>query len=282
MRYYAAKKYLLKSMAKGLGEEFVKYLRDMLVEKDTSDEFKALLLGIPSVEEIYDAGKYKTFDEAKVTQNKVKIFIAKRLENVFLELLKSNNNALKNAAIQYLAALGKYKNLVLEYYYNAQNMTEKEAAFKAITASSWNEKGAVIEDFYNRYKGYDAVLNKWFAIQMAAGSKEVLQNAKKLLKHHDFNLSTPSRAYALIRTLIHNPCVFNRADGAGYSFVADCIIKASEVNKNVTNRLLDAFFRYNNLSDEMEVKLNKAAMFMKERIKDEAIVEKINKKLRTP
>ena len=55
-------------------------------------------------------------------------------------------------------------------------------------------------------------------------------------------MTTPNKVRALIGTFaMQNPSQFNRADGAGYNFVARQVLALDKMNPQVAARLLNAF-----------------------------------------
>jgi aminopeptidase N len=61
------------------------------------------------------------------------------------------------------------------------------------------------------------------------------------MQHKGFSLGNPNRVRALIGGFAANLTQFNRADGAGYEFVADMVIALDRTNPQVASRLLGSF-----------------------------------------
>ena len=63
-----------------------------------------------------------------------------------------------------------------------------------------------------------------------------------LLSHPKFSLKNPNRVRALIGSFVNgNPTGFNRADGAGYEFLASSALQIDRFNPHMAARLLGAF-----------------------------------------
>ena len=63
-----------------------------------------------------------------------------------------------------------------------------------------------------------------------------------LTGHPAFSLANPNRVRALIGAFAQgNPTQFNRADGAGYDFVADTVLALDPKNPQVAARMATAF-----------------------------------------
>jgi aminopeptidase N len=69
-----------------------------------------------------------------------------------------------------------------------------------------------------------------------------LGRVRELTRHPAFSLRNPNRMRALIGALAQgNQTQFNRADGAGYAFIADQVLALDGANPQVASRLMTAF-----------------------------------------
>ena len=65
---------------------------------------------------------------------------------------------------------------------------------------------------------------------------------RALLAHPSFSISNPNRIRALVGTFAGaNQTQFNRADGAGYDFLADFVVDLDRRNPQTAARLLVSF-----------------------------------------
>jgi aminopeptidase N len=67
------------------------------------------------------------------------------------------------------------------------------------------------------------------------------------MRHHAFSLANPNRTRALIGGFTANQTQFNRADGAGYQFLADIVLRLDESNPQIAARLLTALRSWRSL-----------------------------------
>ena len=69
-----------------------------------------------------------------------------------------------------------------------------------------------------------------------------LDRVRALISHPAFSFANPNRMRSLIGAFAQaNQTQFNRADGAGYDFVADIVLALDPKNPQVAARLLSAF-----------------------------------------
>ena len=62
------------------------------------------------------------------------------------------------------------------------------------------------------------------------------------MEHPAFSIANPNRVRSLIGSFaMLNQTQFNRADGAGYRFLAAIVLRADELNPQLAARLLTAF-----------------------------------------
>src|SRR5262245_45410811 len=152
--------------------------------------------------------------------------------------------ALRSAALDLLVATGAAPEIARaeRHYREATNMTDAIAALSILSQRSGPEGQTALEHFYARWQDEPLVLDKWFAVQARAARPDSVETVEALLSHPKFSLKNPNRIRALIGSFIHaNPTGFNRADGAGYRFLAAQALEIDRFNPHVAARLLGAF-----------------------------------------
>ncbi len=256
-KYIAMHKYILSSIS-DKDYTIASLMKTMLKDKSISSEIKVKLLSVPSSSAISSMYSDNDFEKSfKVRENFIKE-IATELRNEFSEILNNDKSKeFKNLALCYLSRLPDYKNLVIKTYYDADDMTTKFNAFVLIVSNKWQEKEDVIADFYNRYKDNHLVINKWFAAIALSPLSDTLQMVKQLTRHKDFSFANPNKVYALIGSFARNSVLFHNKDGAGYEFLADCIIAVDKENPQIANVLLD-FFGIHKVDNERDILVKNA------------------------
>jgi len=115
-------------------------------------------------------------------------------------------------------------------------MTEQLSAL-ALAISAGVGSDAVAE-FYEQWKSDTLVMDKWFAIQASSATPDVaLKTVQTLADHPDFNWKNPNRFRSLIGPFAMSPAAFHAADGSGYAFIADWLIKLDAINPQTTARM---------------------------------------------
>ena len=125
-------------------------------------------------------------------------------------------------------------------YDRADNMTLKLGALGCLLDA---EVGAdALARFHAEFAGDALVIDKWFSMQVAhAGPRTAVDTARALTEHADFNWKNPNRFRALFGALMMNPAGFHAVGGAGYTLLADWLIKLDPVNPQITARMTTGF-----------------------------------------
>jgi aminopeptidase N len=156
----------------------------------------------------------------------------------------AGRRALKNTCLDLLAAAGGAAAIALatRQYHTADNMTDRAAALATLSLHDVPERQAAIDDFYRRYEADPLVIDKWLALQAAIPEPRTLDRVRALTGHPAFSLANPNRVRSLVGSFTQaNQTQFNRADGAGYRFLADIVCRLDPKNPQVAARLMTAF-----------------------------------------
>ncbi|MDO5642421.1 MAG: aminopeptidase N C-terminal domain-containing protein, partial [Paracoccus sp. (in: a-proteobacteria)] len=86
------------------------------------------------------------------------------------------------------------------------------------------------------------VVDMWFMLStLHSPPDQALAVARELAAHPDFDWRNPNRFRALIGGFSANHAGFHRADGGGYDFLADWLIRMDAVNPQIAARMSSAF-----------------------------------------
>ncbi len=187
----------------------------------------------------------------------VKTELATRNRHAFLTLYELNEGegvynitpreigkrSLKNLSLSYLMALDPLPDEVLSrcsaQYRQATNMTDTIAALARLADLDLSVRREALDDFYNRWAGDPLVLDKWFTLQAMSSLPDTLEEVKKLLDNPSFSIKNPNKVRALIGAFCTgNHVRFHDGSGAGYSFLADMILRLNGINPQIAARLV--------------------------------------------
>jgi aminopeptidase N len=156
----------------------------------------------------------------------------------------AGRRALRNVALDLLVAAGTPEAIVraARQYNAADNMTDRTAALATLSLHAGPERDRVFADYSTRYATDALVIDKWFGLQAMIPQPDTLDKVRALTVHPAFSFANPNRVRALIGAFAQgNPTQFNRADGAGYEFIADNVLALDPKNPQLAARLATAF-----------------------------------------
>ncbi len=156
----------------------------------------------------------------------------------------AGRRALRNVCLSYLMALEEPQTagLALEQLTSADNMTDALAALNELARSPHPERTEALGAFYQRWEDYPLVVDKWFRVQAISDLPGTLSDVQRLTEHEKFQLGNPNKVHALLGTFSHaNPLHFHAADGKGYQFITEQILRIDAANPQVAARLVSAF-----------------------------------------
>jgi len=127
---------------------------------------------------------------------------------------------------------------------NADNMTDRQGALMVLCGLESPERETKLQAFYDRYKGNDLVIDKWFTLQALSLHPDVLAQVKALEEHPDFTMKNPNRVRSLYMAFAGNPQAFHAADGSGYKMIADVILALDPINAQTAARFVSPLGRW--------------------------------------
>ncbi|MDJ1159011.1 aminopeptidase N [Chelatococcus sp. SYSU_G07232] len=156
----------------------------------------------------------------------------------------AGRRALRHAALDLLAAgdAARGTELAVAQFAAADNMTDRFGALAVLAHLPGAARETALADFAGRFHDDPLVLDKWFALQATIPEAGTLDRVRELTRHPAFSMGNPNRVRSLVGSFaMGNATQFNRADGAGYDFLADVVIALDPKNPQVAARLLTAF-----------------------------------------
>ncbi|MSU90537.1 aminopeptidase N [Rhodobacteraceae bacterium 2CG4] len=220
--------------------------------------FKALVLGFPTAEDVFRTVRQ---DSPPPDPAEVRVALI-RLDTALARLIpdlperiralavpgryspdadSAGRRALSGRLLGLLTRLEPDAATARAVFARTDNMTETMQALGLLVRS--DNADAALAAFHARWKDDPLVLDKWFSVQAALTPPErAVETVQALTEHADFDWKTPNRLRAVVGSFaMGNMAGFHRADGAGYRFLADWLIKLDPVNPQTTARLAGAF-----------------------------------------
>ncbi|MFQ5564931.1 MAG: aminopeptidase N [Paracoccaceae bacterium] len=246
----------------GIPDPWVEGMAAVLTDTALDPAFRAMALEVPGVDEI--AGEIAARgglcdpDAIDAACRAMRKSLGDRLSthlNETYEYSRSDapyspdaaaagRRALKNRCLALLAATGSADAFALAetQFRAAGNMSDALPALTALAHEGAPAADGLLEDFHARWRHDPLVVDKWLALQASAPLPGTLERVEALTGHPSFDWKNPNKFRSLIGMLAGaNPVAFHRADGAGYRFLADWLIRLDAVNPQTTARVAGAF-----------------------------------------
>lgn len=254
-----------KTLITSKASKFAVALEHALHDTTLDDAYKAELLKLPAVADVAREKAVRVdhaaiFEAHRAFSRAVAEKLADTLDEVYAKTsngakfspdsASAGRRALRNAALTLMTTRGTEEDYArLERHYRrASNMTDAAHALVLTAGVDAAARGDILQDFFERWKDDHLVIDMWFAAQAQSPRAETLDEVKALCGHPLFKITTPNKVRALIGTFaMANPLQFNRADGAGYDFVAEKVLEIDALNPQVAARMLGAFRSYRSL-----------------------------------
>jgi len=245
-------------------------MRGVLNHPTLDPAFKELVLLPPS--EIYVAEQLESVDPQRVhaAREAMRMQLAQALRDDWAAAFEAHQvtggysadpisvgkRALANLALSMLCldavARGDtvWPGRAYQRFKDAGNMTDRQGALWALLASHSELAEPALARFYELFKGEPLVIDKWFTLQAMLPEAATLARVKDLTAHKAFSMGNPNRVRSLIGAFAQgNQTQFNRADGAGYGFLAEQIIDIDKRNPQVAARILTSMRSWRSLED---------------------------------
>lgn len=194
-----------------------------------------------------------------------------------------NRRKLKNTCLLFLmkAYEDKTLDICLEQFNTSSNMTDAAFSFNLlVNAKDKDVREKSIQDFYNKWKGDELVLDKWFMTQALSEAPDTLERVRTLLGHPDFNITNPNKCRSLIGAFcMGNYRHFHAIDGSGYEFLTEMLLKVDKINAQVAARLATPFTRWQNLDNNRQKLIQEQLQHLSKEKLSKDVAELVNKSL---
>jgi aminopeptidase N len=240
--------------------ELVQAFRSVLNNTQLDNALKAQLLVLPSEAELGEAMEVIDVEALIAARRCLRESLAKQLAPEFSDLYRQYHSqepyiftqeavgkrSLKNTALSYLMLQAGQQaiDLCLTQFKQTDNMTCQSIALRLLANRDCPEREQALAEFYHQWQKEALVLDKWFTIQATAELPDTLAQVKRLLDHPAFSIKNPNKVRALIGAFSVNFAAFHQADGQGYQFLADQVLRLDGLNPQVAARIVQPLTRW--------------------------------------
>jgi len=249
-------------------EYFISSYQKILADKAIDKALVARALTLPSHSYIAEMMDVVDVDSIHLSRESINHEVAARLKENWLAVYHENKSDqfdlnpqsmgrrfLKNQALDFLVKTGDDDcvQLALNQFDIADNMTDQQAAFRALVHNVTSETEAAISAFYMRWKHDPLVMDKWFMIQATVAHENTLDRVEVLFDHDDFDIKNPNRVRSLLGAFCSaNPYCFHEVSGRGYSLLGKYINRLNDINPQIAARLTIPLTRWKRYDDNRQ------------------------------
>ena len=252
--------------------DFLDAMHKVALDETLDPAFRALALSLPSedaiAQAVFDTGHtpdpqaiYKARSDLalaladRMTDDLMGLYLAMDVAGPYSpDAAAAGKRSLRATMLGLMTKMEPDARSAKAQFDRADNMTESLSAMACLIHAGHGD--AAVSTFYDRWKDDKLVIDKWFAIQPSAAPPEAaLATAERLASHADFDWKNPNRFRSLIGPFAMNPAAFHQADGAGYTFVADWLIKLDGLNPQTTARMCGLFETWKRYDTHRQAKM---------------------------
>jgi aminopeptidase N len=124
-------------------------------------------------------------------------------------------------------------------------------------------KAGMLLQFARDWHNEPLLMNKWFNVQATAirhpGEPPVLERVRTLLRHNAYSEHDPQAVEALVVAYCtDNPAEFHLADGSGYAFWLEQVVRLDAMNPIVAARVARALNRWRRYAPDRQQLMRQA------------------------
>ncbi|MFZ5798145.1 MAG: aminopeptidase N [Desulfobulbus sp.] len=241
-------------------ELFVDSFQQVLLDQEADPAFVALALALPQEnwigQQLPVIDPLAIFSVLQAFRRGLRRSLRAQLEKVYernqpsgpyrYTSAEAGRRSLKNTCLAYLLAPDEGGGidsdllaLARRQYANADNMTDRFSALRAIVNADRAAGDRLLESFYQQWRQDPLVVDKWLSLQALCTLPGTLERVKALTAHPAFVLKNPNKVRALIGAFCAgNQAGFHESGGAGYAFLADYVLRLDAMNPQIAARQL--------------------------------------------
>ena len=198
--------------------------------------------------------------------------LAKKLQHQFEKIYSENQEkgsysidpesmgrrSLKNVCLGYLSELNTPEVIQLcsKQFQKHGNMTDVVGALGVLTHIDCPERESAFNEFEKKWNHNTVVMDKWFTLQAISNLPGTLQKVRELTGHPAYEAKNPNKIRALISAFSRfNQLCFHSADGSGYEFLAEQVLKLDPLNPQTAARLVSVFNNWKKFEENNKTKM---------------------------
>ncbi len=250
-------------------------LVDKAAEPDSDKALMARAMSLPSISEIGQSQDLIDPTAINNVRKAIQVAVREAYLDKLVDIYKANTDegdfsitpeamgkrALRNVILGILTSIKAEGCSVFAkaQYDNANNMTDRLAAFNALIDNPNAPCADIIQDFYDRYSKFQLVIDKWFGMQASANHDGIFDALEALRKHPDFDMTNPNRVRSLFAAFaMNNPVAFHDPSGRGYDFLKNAIIELNEINPQIAARMVTPLREWKRYTPDRQEKMKTA------------------------
>ncbi|KPZ70930.1 Aminopeptidase N [Shewanella sp. P1-14-1] len=255
-----------------LDPRVIEAIRGVILDENIDKALVAEILAFPTAAALIEQVDTVNLDALQAAREFVVDELAEacldELVTRYRSLITEDNHAaraFKNICLVLLSRVSsEYELLVTEQYKAATNMTDSLAALKAAVSGQLSCKDALMQDFEQKWLSTPLVMDKWFSLQASQNTPDVLEVIKSLTKHESFSFNNPNRVRSLIGFFVAaNTYQFHEANGSGYEYLTDILIKLNELNPQTAARMITPLIQFSKFDLERQQKMKQCLLRLK-------------------
>lgn len=168
----------------------------------------------------------------------------------------AGQRSLGNAALAMITRLDGGKQAAAQFA-SADNMTQQVFALACLLRNGYGQAESAA--FAGQWADDRLVMDKWFGLTVSnAPPDKAAEVAVAMAARDDFNFRNPNRFRAVFGAFAGHHSGFHRADGSGYTLLANWLIRLDPVNPQTTARMVTAFDGLRRYDAQRQVKMRAA------------------------
>ena len=140
-------------------------------------------------------------------------------------------------ALSYLVKANEVDSLLSELFYDANNLTERFAAYRIALSDGSEYLGKALSDKFLEEANTDEVLDLWLSTEAMNEKTATLTRVRELTTHKRFSWTNPNRVRSVLGAFSNrNVKAFHTVEG--YQFLAEAVLKLDVMNPQIASRLV--------------------------------------------